>query len=48
MEQSVAAQVSTVVPTSSHDFRVPIASADPTAAWTAEGAEITRIRPDRH
>ena len=41
MEQSVAAQVSTVIPTTSHDFRVPIVSADPTAAWTAEGAEIS-------
>ncbi len=45
MEQSVAAQVSTVIPTNSHDFRVPIVSADPTAAWTAEGAEITASDP---
>lgn len=45
MEQSIAAQVSTVVPTSSHDFRVPVVSADPTAAWTAEGAEITASDP---
>lgn len=45
METSVAAQVSTVVPTNSHDFRVPIVSADPTAAWTAEGAEITASDP---
>jgi HK97 family phage major capsid protein len=45
MEQSAAAQVSTVVPTNSHDFRVPIVSADPTAAWVAEGAEITASDP---
>lgn len=45
MEQSVAAQVSTVVQTSSHDFRVPVVSADPAAAWTAEGAEITATDP---
>ena len=44
-ELSVAAQVSTVVETSSHDFRVPVVSADPTAAWTAEGAEITASDP---
>ena len=48
MEQSVAAQVSTVIPTNSHDFRVPIVSADPTAAWTAEGAEISVSEPDNH
>src|SRR4051812_34035906 len=45
IEQSVAAQVSTVVQTGSHDFRVPVVSADPTAAWTAEGAEITASDP---
>ena len=45
IEQSVAAQVSTVVQTSSHDFRVPVVSADPTAAWTAEGGEITASDP---
>ena len=45
IEQSVAAQVSTVVQTSSHDLRVPVVSADPTAAWTAEGAEITASDP---
>jgi HK97 family phage major capsid protein len=45
MEQSVAAQVSTVIPTNSHDLRVPIVSADPTAAWTAEGAEIAVSDP---
>lgn len=45
MEQSVAAQVSTVVQTTSHDFRVPVVAADPTAAWTAEGAEIAVSDP---
>ena len=45
MEQSVSAQVSTVIPTNSHDFRVPIVSADPTAAWTQEGQEISVSDP---
>src|SRR5215204_3359574 len=45
IETSVAAQVSTVVQTASHDFRVPVVSADPTAAWTAEGAEIAVSDP---
>jgi HK97 family phage major capsid protein len=45
MEQSIAALVSTAVTTGAHDFRVPIVSADPTAAWTAEGAEITASDP---
>jgi HK97 family phage major capsid protein len=45
IEQSVAAQVSTVVQTGSHDFRVPVVTADPVAAWTAEGAEITATDP---
>lgn len=38
---SVAAQLATVVTTSAASFRVPIVSADPSAAWVAEGAEIT-------
>lgn len=41
VQESVAAQVSTVVRTSAAGFRIPIVSADPTAAWVAEGAEIT-------
>jgi HK97 family phage major capsid protein len=45
IDQSVAAQVSTVVSTSSHDLRVPIVTADPAAAWTAEGAEIAVTDP---
>ncbi|WP_083666007.1 phage major capsid protein [Saccharomonospora sp. CUA-673] len=38
--ESVAAQAGTVVPTASSTFRVPVVAADPTASWTAEGAEI--------
>lgn len=38
---SVAMQVTTVVPTSSHDFRIPVITSDASAAWTAEGNEIT-------
>jgi HK97 family phage major capsid protein len=34
-------QVTTVVTTSSHDFRIPIITSDVSAAWTAEGNEIT-------
>lgn len=45
IETAVATQVSTVVQTSSHDFRVPIVSADPTAGWVAEGAEISASDP---
>lgn len=37
---SIAAQVSKVVNTSSSSYRVPIVTADPTAAWVAEGQEI--------
>jgi len=40
IEQSVAAQVSTVIQTTSHDLRVPRVTQDPSAAWTLEGAEI--------
>ncbi|MDI2097998.1 phage major capsid protein [Ruicaihuangia caeni] len=39
---SIALQVATVIHTDpSHKFRVPIVAADPAAAWTAEGADIT-------
>jgi HK97 family phage major capsid protein len=37
---SVAFRASTSVRTSGHEFRLPVVSADPTAAWVAEGAEI--------
>jgi HK97 family phage major capsid protein len=40
IEQSVCSQISTVVPLGAHSLRVPIATADPTSAWVAEGAEI--------
>jgi HK97 family phage major capsid protein len=38
---SVATQTATVVMTGSHTFRIPRVTEDPTAAWVAEGAEIT-------
>lgn len=38
--ESVAAQVCTVVFTESHEYRIPIVSADPSASWVAEGDEI--------
>lgn len=41
MAASVAAQVSTVVNISAHDYRIPLVTDDPAAAWTAEGSEIT-------
>lgn len=40
MAQSIAGQVLTAVATGSHDYRIPIVNADPSASWTAEGAEI--------
>ncbi|MEE2855400.1 MAG: phage major capsid protein [Actinomycetota bacterium] len=40
IQQSVAGQVSTVIPISTHSYRVPLMTADPTASWTPEGAEI--------
>lgn len=42
---SIAAQVSTVVNTGSGTFRIPIVSADPTAAWTPEGTAIDASDP---
>lgn len=41
IEQSTALQAATVVPVDNSSLRVPVVTADPTAAWTAEGAEIT-------
>ena len=38
--ESVAVQASTLVQTESHSYRIPLVTADPTAAWVAEGAEI--------
>lgn len=37
---SVAAQVSTVVQTNTHDYRIPVLTADPSGEWTPEGAEL--------
>lgn len=42
---SVAAQVSTVVQTSSHSTRFPIVVTDATNSWTAEGQEINVTEP---
>jgi len=39
--ESTAMQVSTVVRTGSHKYRIPLVLEDPSAAWVAEGAEIT-------
>lgn len=40
MSESVALQTSTAVPTTSKTLRFPRITADPVAAWTAEGDEI--------
>lgn len=39
--ESIAGQVLTAVTTASREYRIPIVAADPSASWTAEGAEIT-------
>ena len=39
--QSIAGQVLTEVQIGEHSYRIPIVTNDPSAAWTAEGAEIT-------
>jgi HK97 family phage major capsid protein len=41
IQQSVAGQVLTTIPISTHSYRVPLVTADVSASWTAEGAEIT-------
>jgi HK97 family phage major capsid protein len=38
---SIAGLISTVVRTSAPKFRIPLVTADPTASWVAEGAEIS-------
>ncbi|MED5802947.1 phage major capsid protein [Gordonia sp. Z-3] len=43
---SIAGQVLTEVITDSHDWRIPIVNTDPTASWTAEGAEISATDAD--
>lgn len=40
MDTSVASRVCTSVTTTSHTYRVPIITADPSAAWVPEGVEI--------
>ena len=45
LDASVFAQVATTVTTGATEYRIPIVSADPTAAWVAEGAEITPSDP---
>ncbi|MBC2639663.1 phage major capsid protein [Rhodococcus wratislaviensis] len=40
LAESVAAQVAKVIHTNASALRLPVVAADPTAAWTAEGAEI--------
>jgi len=45
ISQSVAFRVSTVVQTQSSTLRVPVVTADPTAAWVAEGGEISATDP---
>lgn len=45
IDQAVAAKVSRVVTTSANQFRIPLVTADASAAWVAEGAEITPSDP---
>ncbi len=45
LDASVFARVATTVTTGSTTYRIPIVSADPTASWVAEGAEITPSDP---
>jgi HK97 family phage major capsid protein len=39
-QQSIAGQTMTTVQTSSHTYRIPIVTADPSASFVAEAAEI--------
>jgi HK97 family phage major capsid protein len=39
--ESVAFQIATVVTTASGEFRIPVIESDASAAWTAEGQDIT-------
>jgi HK97 family phage major capsid protein len=41
IQQSVAGQVMTTIPISTHSHRVPLVTADVSASWPAEVAEIT-------
>jgi HK97 family phage major capsid protein len=40
ISESIAGQVMTAVTTSSREYRIPVVTQDPSASWTAEGAEI--------
>src|SRR4051794_16011074 len=40
-EESVAAQLGTIVNTESSSFRMPLVAVDPQAEWVSEGDEIT-------
>ena len=44
-QQSVAFQVADVIPTSLHDYVIPIVTEDPSASWVAEGQEIAESDP---
>lgn len=44
-QASVALRISTVVPIDTGSLRVPVVTADPAAAWVAEGGEITASDP---
>ena len=41
MDYSVAVQLSTELHIEAHSLRIPMVTSDPSAAWVAEGAEIT-------
>lgn len=45
LTESVATQVARVVRTGASSIRLPVVNADPSAAWTAEGAEIAISDP---
>lgn len=45
LSESVAARVAKVVRTNASSIRLPVVNAEPSAAWTAEGAEIAISDP---
>lgn len=45
LDMSVFAQIATLVMTGSKSYRIPLVTADPSAAWVAEGAEIVPSDP---
>src|SRR5664280_2471768 len=45
LQASVFARVAATVTTGATEYHIPIVTADPTAAWVAEGAEITPADP---